>query len=209
MSRYIRGLLSAVTLSLVASIASAAQIKVTFSGVGSGAIGENSFTDQHFEFELFGDSDLVFNPLSRTYVLPTSTGSLTVSGLGTSSIDNLFPFLNGENSLVGIGTDDQGNASLYYEASAFSCEEVEVEFLPGEFVTIDNCYKFDTNFGPVAGTGFTPFAGSSITTSNGVASFSAISSGVFSATVVPVPAAVWLFGSALMGLWRFKARSAS
>jgi len=184
----------AVILLLAVGSAQASPIEYVFEGVGSGSLNGSVFSDASFQFVFSGDTDNLYYVdcgLCIVIANPVANGQISIDGFGTGVLTTVWDvFVNLDASSVGFAKAPEG--------------------FPQLFMPIQDYYELDSAYGPV--TSFTPSAllgvvGSSI----GPLDFSNISELTFTATttVVPIPAAVWLFGSGLGLLGWMRRRQAA
>ena len=123
MKKFIAILIILVAFSLARENRADAQgIIYTFSGVGSGTLGVNSFTDVSFVVTLFADtSDIVTSSLlfGDSYV-PDSSATVLVNGLGTATVTSQMRVSDFQNlGMVGPATISLYNNSNPSSASIF------------------------------------------------------------------------------------------
>jgi hypothetical protein len=87
----------------VANSAFAVPITYSFQGVGSGSLGGTAFTDQNISFELFADTDGVYDGPSIWHNDITSS-AINVTGFSTASFTTagLRMFMNDSNDALGF-----------------------------------------------------------------------------------------------------------
>jgi hypothetical protein len=151
----------------------------TFSGIGSGTLGTDSFSDSSYAITLYADtSDIVTSPLlfGDSYV-PDVSATVFVNGLGTATITSQMRVRDLQNlEIVGPAT-----ISLY--------DSDNPAFAPILSVHPDTKdYILSEAIGPIGGTLLdNPGSGASFATSDGDFSFSSLTSVRFQATPQSVP----------------------
>lgn len=183
--KLIRTLLSFILLG-VGSLAQAAMLNYSISGTGSGSLGGTNFRDANFTINMLGDTSL-FNGLD---INPLISSSVSIGGLGTTTIS--------EGTRLGIF----GSGIFFSRSSGLDL----FDFYLAAPVDLTQ------TFGSVLGTGvFALNQFNNVGSSLGLLSFSSSSNVLFQASnnvsTVPVPAAVWLFGSGLLGLLKTRRKS--
>jgi hypothetical protein len=183
--KLIRTFLSFILLG-VCSLAQAATLNYSISGTGSGSLGGTIFRDANFTINMLGDTSL-FNGLD---IDPLTSSSVTIGGLGTTTIS--------EGTRLGIN----GSIIFFSRSSGFDLFDF------GLAAPVD----LTQTFGSVLGTGvFALNQFNNVGSSLGLLSFSSSSNVLFQASnnvsTVPVPAALWLFGSGLLGLLKTRRKS--
>jgi hypothetical protein len=181
--------------SLVFSMAaSAAAVVYQFDGVGTGLLNGQSFSGSAFSFEFTGDTDNVlyeglpgFPPSVGFYKVNVGNGLINIEGFSSTVFtEGVEVFVNTGNAVgfKGVGSSDYLS--------------LNDDILFG--------YQLDESIGPAVGTCDHCNQFINISTGLGSLTFTDFQSVAFTATVVPVPAAAWLFGSALLGLAGLKRR---
>lgn len=166
----------------------------TFSGIGSGTLGTESFSDAAFTVTVSADTaNIVTSPLlfGLSHV-PASSATVFVNGLGTVPIITQLGVADSQN------LETTGPADITLNVSSDSTLSPIFELPLG---TKD--YLLSESIGPVGGRtlmqpdSFTPF-----TTSDGNFAFSSLLSVTFQAQPVPEPASLALLcaGGATLGL---------
>jgi hypothetical protein len=154
-------------------------IVYTFSGVGSGTLGAESFSDAAFAVTVSADtSNIVSSPLlfGLSHV-PDSSATIFVNGLGTVPIITQLGVADSQN------LETTGPAAITLDVSSDPDVSPIFEVHPG---TKD--YLLSEPIGPIGGqmfmqpVSFTPFA-----TSDGDFAFSSLLSVTFQAALQPVP----------------------
>ena len=196
-------------LALSADI-NAAPIELTFSGTGTVSVGGVQYTDRDWEIVLLADSDnaqphpYLWDANFLLYIAPYATGTISIEGIGSGDLTSSYLpyFTGGDEAGVGLTTDLDGTyfpiAGSITGPSALSCSGEWVYGGLGEpDIWQDDCFKFDQNVASIA----FAFGGDNTAMGSTLGNIQISSTtGVFSAALVPIPAAVWLFGSALAGL---------
>lgn len=186
-----------ILVALLSGKAAAALITFTHTGTGSGAIGSTSFSNADFIITAVGDTNNRINFGGGFSIDHNNKALISISGVGTFSFsDKTSTFVNNDNHIVGF------NHSL------------NSDLFNGPIDVVFATWNLDTSIGPITGTGellqwndpFHPI----VQTSGGDLFFvDAFVPVTFTATVVPIPAAIWLFGSGLLGLIGVSRRSAT
>ena len=151
----------------------------TFSGVGSGTLGADSFTDVSYIITLFADtSDIVTSPLLfGDSSVSDLSATVFVSGLGTTMINSQMRVSDFQN----LGTVGPATISLYNGDNASSAAILSVH-------PYSKDYFLSEPIGPIGGTLFNnPSSSASFTTSDGDFSFSLLLSVTFQAALQSVP----------------------
>ncbi len=185
---------SGIAAILLSGHATAALITFTWSGTGSGAIGSTSFTNSDFVITAVGDTTNL-SSFSFGTSIDHDTASIDISSLGTFTfITGTTTFVNNSKGIVGFSQTLAG------------------DLINGPTDTAFTTWGMNTAIGPITGSGellqwndpFQP----EVNTTGGVLFFNDASTPLtFQASVVPVPAAIWLFGSGLLGLAGITRRS--
>jgi hypothetical protein len=186
---------SALCIALLPRLAAAQSITYLFTGVGSGSLGNSSFSNAAFSFTLIGNVANVLNgnqPFCSSFVpsngnlIQNLTANFSVTGAGTGSFGSAYVFANRSTTTVGFG----------------SCANNDLIDLNPSGVGLDT-YDARTAFGPI--TDNSPFFAqfSNQSTTAGALTFTSMSSATFQATtssVVPEPSTVVLLATGLAGL---------
>jgi hypothetical protein len=182
--------LASVALATIISLcgytaAQATPITYMFSGVGTGGLGANPFTNASFTITSTADTSQITIPGGFFHV-PDLTATIFVSGIGSGTFN--IPTINVDNQgLPGVGFSDPGQnlAILFVDNVAFAT------------------YDLSTSIGSLSGP---PIISprQRFGTTAGNFSLTSVSTVTFQATTVPEPATISLF--ALAGLacvtWR-------
>jgi hypothetical protein len=177
---YAKALMLTVLLSLAgAGKTLAYDIIYTFSGVGSGTLGANSFSDASYAITLYADrSDIVTSPLlfGDSYV-PDLSATVFVNGLGTAAITSQMRVRDFQNlGMVGPATISLYNSDNPAFAAILAVHPDTKDYILSEAI------------GPIGGTLLdNPGSGASFATSDGVFSFSSLVSVKFQAAPQSVP----------------------
>ena len=152
----------------------------TFSGVGSGTLGADSFHDASYDITLFADtSDIVTSPLlfGVSYV-PDLSATVFVNGLGTSVINSQMRVRDFQN----LGMVGPATISLYNSDNPSFGAILAVH-------PVSKNYFLSEPIGPIGVIGVTSVNSSdaSFATSGGDFSFSSLSSVTFQATLQSAP----------------------
>jgi hypothetical protein len=189
-----------------------------------------------FDFAAIADGDGSYGPDGREHGMSSFTFSkdglsVTTTGFNTKTSDSYFAYLdsgnaglgvcqqlNGDNDQCKVGSDDNvtfdESLKLVFDQSVTISETT---FLNGQHgTTFTGNFDLSIDGGPVttialANIFSTPLTGTEFIFSNPITGGAPgeqfyISS--LDVTPVPVPAAVWMFGSGLIGLGRFARRKA-
>jgi len=168
------------------SAAQAITLNYSISGNGNGSLGGTSFINTDFTINLLGDTAL-FN---GTSVDPLTSASVSIDGFGTT--------------VLGIPTrlGSVGNTVFFSRAGNSGLDLFDF--------SLSQIVDLTQSFGPLIGTGvFALNQFTDVGSSLGLLSFDSSSNVTFQASApspVPVPAAAWLFGSALLGFFGFSRR---
>ena len=169
----------------------AAPTTYTFTGVGTGFIDGNDFTDLAFMLSLTEDSTGISMPKAGIFITPSGKATVTLAGFGTgTSTDTVHVFDNQGNVSSGLADDTHPGDLFAVNASTFAT------------------FNLQPNLGPIS-TDFNPTAGL-INTSIGGIVFSDVTGGKFTASSAAVPEASTLLSSGLLlvlGLGRVIAAS--
>lgn len=191
-TRFLRHVLSGILLALIGSNASAALITYIHAGSGSGSIGTNSFANADFVITATADTgnrELFSNGFSIDHAV----ASISISGMGTFSfLTDTRTFVNNAFQTVGFSRATTAGTDLFNGPTnaAFAS------------------WGADTSIGPISGSGtLIQWNLGDIATTGGILIFTGdTTSATFQATVVPLPAAAWLLGSGLLGLFAIARR---
>ncbi|MDL2124571.1 MAG: VPLPA-CTERM sorting domain-containing protein [Deltaproteobacteria bacterium] len=183
--------LSAMSLFFVVLETANASI-ITYSFTGNAMVTldlSTTTTYTPFTIEMQADTDNVFN---REVVLCST--SFAISGVGSGD------FLIGTKLFSRDWPDGEGVLGLMTHDGGVVMED-DHDLLDIKEVALHG-YLLDTSFGPVEeDTPYAYFAGfKDVPTSSGLLTFNDIEQVTFVATAVPIPGAVWLLGSGLIGI---------
>lgn len=165
----------------------AAPINYLYQGTASGSLDGQSFDSVGFTITAFADTDNIqpWDPanLQNTHISAT----INVDGFGSYDFEEATHTWIADGFGGGFGLDLSFNI-ITINANALA----------------NSGYNLGTDFGPVFEDSpniIFPFAG--VLTTGGLLSFTDMNDVTFSAslTQVPVPGAIWLFGTALVGLF--------
>ena len=181
--------IASLTLLMTAGLANAEAIVYTEGFIGTGLLAGNSFTNSLVTLSVTGDTSAVTNPSSGFYALLPVTVSIKVDSLSTTAIltDAGSMFANQAANVVTIGDD----------TIAFDI----VDAIAAEFAT----YDLTTSIGPIpAQADISPIFFP--TDQGGFKVTSVAGDATFTATVVPEPGSLAMFGSGLLlvGLGAFR-----
>src|ERR1700722_1720801 len=100
--------------------AQAQPIIYTISGVGSGSLGGNSFSNAPFTITAAADTSQIVTGSATFFEVPNSSASIFISGLGTATFTSTSTFAN--NSPGGVGISDASSLDILdaLNASVFS-----------------------------------------------------------------------------------------
>lgn len=171
------------------SLSHAISLNYSIIGTGSGSLGGVSFSNTAFSIDLIGDTDL-FNGVS---IDPLSSATVSISGFDTTTLN--------------IATRLGSTPSVAFFSRASSAGSLDLfDF------NLSGPVDLTQAFGPVVGTGvFALNQFSNVASSLGLLTFLSSSDVSFQAvnvSTVPVPAAAWLFGSAVLGFFGMRRKSA-
>jgi hypothetical protein len=165
----------------------AAPITYSFSGTGSGFVGATQFINTDFLILLDGDTDSIAfsNNIAQNFI-GIGDGTISLAGIGAGTFTEFLWMFNNKTA-EGVGF--RGLPIV---------PEIPDFLSINSFGTGLDSYDLDTAFGPLPQPNF-PFVspGNSLGLDIGALSFNNVSGTTFEAYLVPVPGAVWLFGSAL------------
>lgn len=188
----LRSLLVIAACALGALTAPAAPIVYTMSGVATGVVGETTFTDQDYNFQVFGDTA---NVTGTTFLsAPAQSASITIGNLGTFTFTNgIIVFRN--NDVVGF--EDPIHFDL-----------IDTTLDVGSGV---ESYDLASNFGPFTGSSnFALYQFVNVATSGGLMTINSMDNPTFrSTTETSVPDATssaGLLGLGLVALAALKRR---
>ncbi len=178
-------------VTLSASV-SAAPISFVFTGFGSGTLDSLSFGPSQFTITETSDTANIESCGAGCFSLDSISASITIDTIGTLN------FLSGTRTFANTGLVG------FSRATTFGFDLYNVFDVPG--------YALDTSTGPVPGVAqLLQWTSDTVNTSGGVLVFEdGRSEGTFTALTapVPLPAAVWLLGSALGGMGLLRRRTA-
>jgi hypothetical protein len=196
-----------VILLLVVGSAQAVPIEYAFEGVGSGTLAGNTFINTSFEFRFLGDTDDLYYVNTPGVITPSDpyivfndidNGQFSVAGFGSGFLTGSWEVtaqhqitFYGPSSTISVGNGLVFSMPIFDQS--YHLEESYYSLADG-----DNLPEYSViDFDPLQ----------FMQTSAGQLNFTGINSVAFTATVVPIPAAVWLFGSGLglLGWFRRKA----
>ena len=177
-----------VALLLMSSSFSAFAVSITYIYEGfdaSGSIGESDFSNVNFTVTALADTGNIAPWANADSQNTHISATIDIDGFSTADIFTLSHSWNSVNT-VGLGKDLSSNWMTFSDGA-----------LSG--------YDLSTSIGPVFGTAFDVRQFNDVSTSLGTLNFTDRTlEGSFQAIVgdvpeVPVPAAAWLFGTALLG----------
>lgn len=152
----------------------------TFSGVGTGSLGVNQFTDTSFTITATADTSSIIES-SGVFMAPDTIATLSISSLGSATFTIPTSTVNNQNNgILGIVAPHQNRAIFGGINPVFSSYDLSYSF---ESVTGTPAFN--------AGTGFS--------TSAGTFSLNSVSSISIQAEVVPEPSTLALLGFASAG----------
>ena len=170
-----------------ANPARAVPISYTFEGVGTGSLGGTAFTSEQFTISVSADTDLVVVPFPGSSLSRTENLAANISFSGGSGGIFTVP----TSTVVRRDLGDIIFGRLDFNLALFST------FRP-EYMS----YDLISDIGPL--TDLNPEIPlnqfSNVPLDTGLLTFSSIDTITFQAAVVPIPAAVWLFCSGLLGM---------
>jgi hypothetical protein len=158
----------------------AAPTTYTFTGVGTGFIDGNDFTNLTFSLSLIEDSTGVTMPKAGIFITPSGKATVTLAGFGTgTSTDTVHVFNNQGTTSAGLSDDTHPGDLFDVTASTFAT------------------FDLQPNVGPIS-TDFNPTA-SLLDTSIGSITFSDVTGGKFTASsAAAVPEASTLLSTGLL-----------
>jgi hypothetical protein len=161
-------------------LAAASPVIYTLSGIGTGSLGADPFSDASFTITSTADTSDITESLD-VFSVSDSLATLFVSGLGTATFT--IPTMTVDNTAgaAAISAPVQNMAILANFSPAFSSYDLNSSLTP---VTGTPAFNSDTGFGTTAGD----------------FSLSSVSSVTFQAEVVPEPSVFALLGIASIGL---------
>jgi hypothetical protein len=171
----------------------AAPIKYEFWGTATGEIGATSFFQRAVYFEIYGDTDYAstFGGVNTNgyinYIQPGSA-AVTIDGIGTASLQAFMRVLANPNDYCQCLALKPGGST---QGDLFDLFQTPFN--------LSNPYDLTSSTGLITGT-VRVFSTTTVNTSLGALRFNSAYDGSFKATVVPLPATVGLFGTALSAL---------
>ena len=187
-TRFMRAMFSGIVATLLSANAATALITFTHAGTGSGAVGSIAFSNADFVITAVGNAD---NRESFGFgsSIAHDTASIDISGVGIFTfVTGTQTFVNNDKALVGFSQTNGGDLFNGPGNAAFST------------------WALDTSIGPVTGSGellqWDDAVQPQVFTDGGRIYFTddPDTPVTVQASVVPVPAAIWLFASGLLGL---------
>ncbi|HEX5222966.1 MAG TPA: hypothetical protein VFZ59_25640 [Verrucomicrobiae bacterium] len=170
----------------------AASITFTHTGVGSGSIGDVSFSEKAFTFTAIGDtsSRVTFEPNAFGYSIDHTSASINISGVGSFTLASpTRTFVNNEYSVVGLSRAGGSQLDLFNGPIHFSLAS----------------WDMLSSIGPLNGSGFLLQWDNSIITEGGILNFQSNPTAVtFQAEVVPEPGCAALLLIAAAAAFRFR-----
>jgi len=191
---FIKYVFPVILLAMFSGNAIASLITFTHESNGSGSINGIAFTDTNFVITAVGHTEnRQLREVTSTWFIDHDLASIDISGVGTFDfVTNTRTFVSNSISLVGFSHAGESGADL------LSGPRNDAAFSTWDMLT---------SIGPVSGFAIlAQWEVSEVVTTGGVLVFNAGGSGgppvTFTAVVseVPVPAAVWLFCSGIIGL---------
>lgn len=170
----------------LAQPAAAAQLRYTFTGTGTGTLAGNGFDDR--SFAIIGDADpanVAPCEFDGCRYLDFASTRVRIEGVGEFTV---FTTLRVFNALGNLGLSRGGAAGL----DLFNVFKVAAD------------YDFSAAIGPIAAFAqLLQWDADAVLTSGGALAFvDAGTDGTFRAEGVPLPASLWLLGTALLGVSR-------
>lgn len=179
-------LAAALAAASAAAALHAAPVTYTFQAVGSGSLGAQGFADTPFTIVTTADTgDVVDGPNGHRVANATAWITLA-SGPAAQFTGDIFTVVNTPLSRVGVSDFISSRAILFVDHPDAGA------------------YDLRTDVGPLVGTAFVFNSGFEHGTTLGPLVINAVSSGSFTAAVVPEPAsaALLLAGGAMLLAWR-------
>lgn len=182
---------------ILASSVNAAPINLTFSGNASGSLGGTDFTNSNFVITGFGDTLNVqpFPGFPNSIRILTGSVQIAIDGVGGRPISYTPP------PQLSFFSNNGGGGVGFFGLALPPFTDLVI----GPTNPVFSTWDMTTSIGPIVGTSdfLEGWTTSTINNSGGRLIFDE-ASGVpttFTATeLVPLPGAVWLFGSGLLGL---------
>ena len=188
-----KSMLIAAVIYCGASIASAVELQLVVTGIGSGTIGETTFTDELFTITSLGDTAnrLPFPGVAGYYFIDHDSSSISIDNVGSFQIlSGTRTYVYNKDSIVGFARYGEVGADLYVSSAtaAFATWDMLTPIGPisttGKIFEFANTRKYNTPINTDGGVLIINDADSSPET--------------FTAIVVPEPSTVVLL--ALSGL---------
>jgi hypothetical protein len=170
----------------------AAPIRFIHEGAGSGTLNGTSFTDADFVITAFGDT-VERQAYDGGSFIDHTQASIWIDGVGTFGfLSSTRTFVYNAGGAVGFSRAGINGADLYN----------------GPYNEDYRTWDMLSSIGPdTGGAGLLQWGLYDVETDAGILWFSdSECEGLFQANVVPVPAAVWLLGSGLIGLFGIRGR---
>ena len=155
---------------------------------------------------------MIVSPITKASLITTTFNGVIDSG-SLTDVNYNGNFVYDNSSLINTGIEFVNLSSLSFNflSTAFTLADADefttstADFLDGMFLGVSySTSNFDPTFALISGSGNGDTAYFSYTPISGEAGFGSLSFTV--ATVVPIPASVWLFVSALIGFGTLKRR---
>jgi hypothetical protein len=176
--------------------ASAGSVTYTIEqGTVSGFLGSSSFTDVQVTLTFTGDTANVIHPAAGIFGNLVGTGTVNVAGIGTATFTDSVGVVDNQRVKGTVISDFTNHLSIL-----------------GTVNDVFATYDLKTSIGPVSGTS-SGNPGRSYNTNLGALTFDSFGpTSTFTATVIPEPASLTLFGiGAVVGLlgygWRQRKRA--